>query len=323
MSAQPTIDLSEDALPIAESRAVIAKHARSFRLASRFLPEQVADEAAVLYAFCRLVDDTADEAPNITTARIDLSALDAELEGQQPARPAIAAFHSVSRTRNIPLRAARDLISGVTSDLTVVRTPNEPAFILYCYQVAGAVGLMMCGVLGVRERAAWPHAISLGIAMQITNICRDVLEDAGRNRVYLSASRLSDAGLSQADIIQGTVDRKKLSSVVGDLLDLADAHYRYAEAGMHHIPWRGRLGILVASRVYRAIGVRLRRVHDTDPMHGRTMTTRAEKLWWVLSGLLAFFHPITLGLWRSKAPAPPSLRHVPLLAEAGLTPAGE
>lgn len=323
MSAQPALSVPEEALPIAESRAVIAKHARSFRLASRFLPEQVADEAAVLYAFCRLVDDTADEAPDIDTARTDLDALDAELEGQQPARPAIAAFHTISRTRDIPLRAARDLIAGVTSDLTAVRTADDPSFILYCYQVAGAVGLMMCGVLGVRERAAWPHAISLGIAMQITNICRDVLEDAGRDRVYLPARRLSDAGLSQEDVLRGDIDRDRLSGVVGDLLDLADNHYRYAEAGMHYIPWRGRLGILVASRVYRAIGVRLRRVHGTDPMHGRTMTTRAEKLWWVLAGLLAFFHPVTLGLWRGTAAAPPSLQHVPLLVEAGLTPVGE
>lgn len=305
----------EAGLPIAESRAVINKHARSFSLAARFLPEQVADEASVLYAFCRLVDDTADEAPDTETARAGLSALDAELEGEAPARSAVSAFHTVASKRDIPLRAARDLIDGVASDLGAVRTPDEAAFILYCYQVAGAVGLMMCGVLGVTQRAAWPHAVSLGIGMQITNICRDVLEDAGRDRVYLPATLLAAEGLTQQDILDGSVDRARLSAVVGRLLDLADEHYRYADAGMHHIPWRARLGILIASRVYRAIGVKLRRKHGLDPMHGRTYTTTAEKLWWVLAGAGAFLRPVTLGLLPSRQPRPETLRHVPILSE--------
>jgi phytoene synthase len=304
----------EDAdLPIIESRAVIARHARSFRLASRFLPATVADEAAVLYAFCRLVDDTADEAPDIQTATHDLAELDDELEGERPARPAVGAFHTLTRTRDVPLQTGRDLIAGVGSDLSTVRIPDDAAFILYCYQVAGAVGLMMCGVLGVQAREAWPHAVSLGIGMQITNICRDVLEDAGRDRVYLPATRLEAAGLSQDQILDGSVDRNKLSGVVSGLLDLADEHYRYAGEGIHHIPWRARLGILVASRVYRAIGVRLRRVHGSDPMHGRTMTTAAEKLWWVLSGIFAALHPVVLGLIPGRRPRPETLRYVPIL----------
>jgi len=302
-----------EALPIEESRAVINKHARSFSLASRFLPEQVADEAAVLYAFCRLVDDTADEAPDLLTARTGLAQLDAELEGEAEQRASIRAFHTIAAQRGIPLLAARDLIDGVESDLVAVRTPDDAAFILYCYQVAGAVGLMMCGVLGVTNRDAWPHAVSLGIGMQITNICRDVLEDAGRDRVYVPQSRLAAAGLSQQDIIDGSVDRAALSGVVGGLLDLADEHYGYAEAGMHHIPWRARLGILIASRVYRAIGVRLRRVHGSDPMHGRTMTTTAAKLWWVIMGIAAFFHPAVLGWVKDRRPRPDTLRHVPIL----------
>ena len=304
---------TEPTLPVAESRAVMARHARSFQLAARFLPPQVADEAALVYAFCRLVDDTADEAPSLAQAREGLAALSDEMDGTAPPSAAVHAYQTIAARRGIPPRVAQDLIAGVSSDLGAVRVADDPQLIVYCYQVAGTVGLMMCGVLGVTAQAAWPHALSLGIAMQLTNICRDVLEDAGRDRVYLPLRRLAAAGVSAEQLLDGTADRAQVAAVVRDLLALADDHYAYAEAGMHFIPWRARLAILIASRVYRGIGVRLLRRHGGDPLHGRTTTSALEKLGWVLHGLASFLRPRTLGLVAARQPAPPSLLYVPLL----------
>ena len=152
--------------------------------------------------------------------------------------------------------------------------------------------------------------------MQITNICRDVVEDAARGRIYLPAERLAAAGITDHALQAGTADRAALARVVSDLLDLAEENYRYADRGMHHIPWRARLGILVAARVYRAIGVRLRRVHGCDPTHGRTITTPLNKLAAVLSGVLRFLDPLTLGLRRGTAPVPQTQPYLPALANS-------
>ena len=300
----------------ATSRAVLTRHARSFRLAGRFLPGEQLDEAAVVYAFCRMVDDAADEAPDHDTAEAALSEISAEVRGQAPADHITAAFLDICRRRGIPLVAAKELIAGVDSDLGTVRLRNDAELTRYSYRVAGTVGLMMCGVLGVTDRTAWAHAIALGIGMQITNICRDVMEDAGRGRVYLPEDRLAAAGITDEQLLNGSHDRAALAGVVSDLLDVADENYAYAECGMAAIPWRGRLGILIASRLYRAIGVRLRRVHGSDPTHGRTITTRTEKALAICSGLLRFFHPVTLGLITGRAPAPITASHVPPLLEA-------
>ena len=167
------------------SRAVFAAKARTFHWSARLLPADRRDDAAVVYAFCRLVDDTADEAPTAAVAAAALDRLAAELEGRAEPRPLVAAFLDTAARRGLPLDAARELLAGVRSDLGVVRIADDDALLVYCYRVASTVGLLMCGVLGVRERDALPFAVDLGVAMQLTNICRDVAEDAGRGRVYL------------------------------------------------------------------------------------------------------------------------------------------
>ncbi|MDG1479194.1 MAG: phytoene/squalene synthase family protein [Myxococcota bacterium] len=301
---------------ITESRAVLTTHSRSFRLAGRFLTSRQLDEAAVVYAFCRMVDDAADEADSVQIATEDLDAIEASLRGDAPADSTIAAFRDICHRRDIPMLAALELIAGVRSDLGVVRIADDAALTRYSYRVAGTVGVMMCGVLGVGARHAWPAAIALGIGMQITNICRDVVEDAARGRVYLPLDRLQAVGITDQSLINGSCSSTSLASVVSDLLDIADENYAFAESGMSHIPWRGRLGILIASRLYRAIGVRLRAVYGCDPTHGRTVTTPFEKARAVFSGLVRFFHPVTLGIRSGQAPEPATAPHVPSLLEA-------
>jgi phytoene synthase len=128
----------------------------------------------------------------------------------------------------------------------------------YCYQVAGTVGLLMCGVLGVDDPRAFPHAIDLGIGMQLTNIARDVAEDAEAGRRYLPASLVGQ--LEPQEIASGAPSiRPVLESGVKALLQDAERYYRSGESGLAYLPPRARLGIFVASRMYNAIGSELRR----------------------------------------------------------------
>ncbi len=280
---------------VEESRAVLARHARSFRWASMFLPAAARDDAAVVYNFCRLADDLVDEAPDAATGARDLARLDAELGGEAPPRPLVAAFRAVVERRGIELAAAQDLLVGIAGDQGRVRVADDPELLRYCYRVAGTVGLLMCGVLGVTRREAWPHAVDLGIGMQLTNICRDVLEDTRRDRVYLPAARLRAVGVDPEELVAGTADRARVAAVVRDLLALAERYYASADDGMRAIPLRSRLAILVASRVYRAIGRRLLR-RGCDALAGRTIVPAWEKLGWLVAGLLAALRPRVAGL---------------------------
>lgn len=276
---------------VASSHDVLARHARSFRWASVFLPAEARDDAAVLYAFCRLVDDLADEAADLATANLELDRVEQELAGERPARPIVAAIRELADRRGLDLRSAHELIEGVRSDLGSVRVGTDAELLRYCYRVAGTVGLMMCAVLGVEDSAGHPHAVDLGVAMQLTNICRDVLEDAGRGRTYLPASRLRAVGVDPAEILNGTASREAVARVVRDLLALADDYYTSAEIGMRFIPGRSRLAILVASRLYREIGVKLLRRHGGDALHGRTWVTSGQKVVLIGQAIAGFFLP--------------------------------
>ena len=276
---------SQNALVIRESRAVLAHHGRTFNLAGKLLPAAHRNDAAIVYAFCRLADDLADEAPDPNTAKKDLAQLTKELEGHVSPRPVVAAFLDVCQRRSIDSRAANYLLQGMLSDLDPVALPNDEELIRYSYCAAGTVGLMMSGVIGVCEPKATPHAIDLGIGMQITNICRDVLEDARRGRIYLPLDRLDAVGIHPNDLLHFDVDAAAVQSVVNDLLGLAESYYASADAGMKYIPWRARTAILCASRMYRAIGLQIIN-GPVDVMQARAWVPMRTKLRWLSYGLL-------------------------------------
>lgn len=269
-----------------EVAAVLAAGSKSFHFASLFLPADRRADAALLYAFCRHVDDVADDAADAAQARVALDRLVAELTGAAAPRPLVAALRDLFARQGIDVRYALELVAGVGSDLAEVRVADDGELVRYGYRVAGTVGLMMCGVLGVRDPAALPHAVDLGVAMQLTNICRDVKEDAERGRVYLPATRLRALGVAARpeDVLAA---RDAVPVVVADLLELAERYYRSAEDGMRYIPWRARLAILVASSVYRAIGVRLR-ANGADALAGRTVVPLLGKVVVAVGALLRF-----------------------------------
>lgn len=259
------------------SHEVFRAKARTFWWASRLLPRAARDDAALVYGFCRLADDLADESPDADEARAALDLLAAEVRGEAPPRPLVAGLREVAERRGMPLESALELVEGVRSDLGVVRVADDAALLRYCYRVASTVGLMMCAVLGVRRREALPHAVDLGIAMQLTNIARDVAEDAARGRVYLPVHRLLQVGVDPEELVRGRAPAQPVAAVVAWTLELADSYYASADGGMRDIPWRFRPAILVASRVYRAIGLRLRR-RSCDALAGRTTVPAPEKL---------------------------------------------
>ena len=256
--------------------SALRRHGKSFYFASRFLGERHARRAARLYAFCRYVDDMADEADSHCTAREGLDRLVRELTGADRVSPQTRDFLELARETGMPLAPILALIDGVRSDLGEVALKSEDDLLRYAYRVAGVVGLMMCDVLDVPDARARPFAIDLGIGMQLTNIARDVAEDAARGRRYLPAAWIGAA--SPAHILDPDLALKgALQSAQKRLLGLADHFYTSGERGLGYLPARARFAILVAARVYRRIGCKIAQ-QDFATWRGRASVGGLEKL---------------------------------------------
>ena len=241
---------------IKESNVVLAQKGKTFFWAKFLLNQKHATQAVRLYRFCRHVDDVADDTADQSVARQMLSQMIEELTAGRSAHPiisdAIALFHEAQININIPI----SLIQGVMSDLDLVRVKDEAALMVYCYQVAGTVGLMMSKILDIKDKRAFAHAIDLGMAMQLTNICRDVAEDALMNRRYLPASLIGDIEPAALITPDGQTQDKIRSTLIKMLND-ADAYYQSGHDGLCFLPIRARLGIVIASGLYRHIGTQL------------------------------------------------------------------
>jgi 15-cis-phytoene synthase len=255
---------------------VLAAKGRSFHWARRFLSLAHARRATQLYQFCRYIDDLADEAITPKSAALALARAAEAIASGRSADPmlvdAIRLFHECAIPREIPLM----LIQGVMSDLQTVAIQNTEALLQYCFHVAGTVGLMMSHALDTHHPAAQAHAIDLGMAMQLTNICRDVSADALLRRRYLPTSMLGP--LSPEELVKpDEVVQPLLRRCLHDLLDLADDYYRSADRGLAYLPLRARYAILVAGRVYGSIGSKLR-VQGYDCWSARVVVSKNEKL---------------------------------------------
>jgi phytoene synthase len=263
---------------------VLSRQGKTFALAGKLLSREAREDAAVLYAWCRRADDAVDSGPNETRAA-RLAALRRELgsvfEGKPQSEALAAAFQEVVRRRGIPEGYPSALLDGMEMDLGDVRMTSVSELTLYAYRVAGVVGLMMCHVLGLRDQRALVNAAHLGIAMQITNICRDVHEDWARARLYLPAELLVNEGLgSLGDELGRELSqqhRGRLALVIERLLRIADAYYRSAERGLPALPVRAAWAIRSARLIYAAIGIELRR-RGNDVFAGRAVVPLWKKL---------------------------------------------
>ena len=190
---------------MAACQAATAHHARSFHFASFALPLSRRRAAYALYAFCRHVDDAIDQVPEgaaVPTREALLADLDALLEGRSSLEFA-PAFAAMAHAYRIPRAYFADLIDGCARDREPARMMSFGELEVYCYYVASVVGLMMSKLFGLADPAGVPRAVEMGIALQLTNILRDVGEDAGRGRIYLPADELAPAALDPGRLAQG------------------------------------------------------------------------------------------------------------------------
>jgi phytoene synthase len=287
----------------ASADSVLASKGRSFHWARHFLGAAHAARATRLYRLCRHIDDLADEANSAVRAREALAGVAASVSLGHSNDPVIRDGLDLIHECGIDADILIDLIDGVRSDLEPVRMQDFNALLRYCYQVAGTVGLMMCKVLDTNARNAFPHAVDLGIAMQLTNICRDVVADAEMGRRYLPACMVGDVAperLRQPD----DELHKSLQACVVTLLDHADRYYESGERGLSYLPFRARSAMLVAARVYRGIGIQLRQGQQAD------WAVRAVVPPWQkfrITSQVLLTQPLTRSFWQ------PTARHDPAL----------
>jgi phytoene synthase len=286
--------ISNEALEAAGD--VLAMKGRSFHWARRLMSKTHAARATRLYALCRYLDDLSDEATSQDEARVALTAARQAIETGNTTNPVLRDGLDLMRECAIEASIVLELIHGISSDLEPVRMANEAELLCYSYRVAGTVGLMMCRVLDVTDPAALAHAVDLGIAMQLTNISRDISEDAGAGRRYLPATLVGE--LDPAELISPTESLQPLvRSSLKNLLDLADQFYQSGELGLPYLPFRARCGILVAARVYGAIGTRLRQ-RDCDFWTGRVVVSDWEKGGISLRALMPL--PLRFDFWKCR-----------------------
>ena len=279
---------ADDARLVAYSRDVIRSGSKSFAAAATLFEPRTRAGAYLLYAWCRHCDDVADgqtlghgatAAPReAQLARV--AALEREtrgaLAGEPAAEPVFQAFQAVAQVHGLPPAFALDHLSGFRWDAEGRPVRDAADLLDYCYRVAGAVGLMMAWIMGVRDEPTLDRACDLGLAFQLTNIARDVLDDAAVGRVYLPEDWLAEAGVPP-DAVGAARHRGAVFGLAERLVGLAEPYYASARWGMARLPFRSACAVGAARGVYRRIGRKLVR-QGPEAWAGRLSTSRAEKL---------------------------------------------
>ena len=259
-------------------RALLKGGSRTFHAASKVLPRRVSDPAIALYAFCRLADDAVDLGDDRTAAVERLKErLDRAYRGQSMDQPADRAFADVVTRFSIPREVPEALLEGLAWDAEGRRYETLPELYAYAARVAGTVGVMMTLVMGQRTPEIVARACDLGVAMQLTNIARDVGEDARAGRLYLPLSWLREAGIDPDAWLAKPVFTREIAEIVRRLLDAADALYGRATLGIKNLPLACRPGIYAARALYAEIGRELER-GGLDSISRRAVVSTDRKL---------------------------------------------
>lgn len=304
LDATVPVDLlssSGDAPAPAAAAAALQRGSLSFALAARFLGDPARSGVTALYWWCRHCDDVVDgqelghgRAPvseSLAGGGADGTSVDRLWDATRSAalghlddRGVFAGIGWVLRRFQIPLAYPHELLLGMRMDVDGMAPEGLSDLRLYCFRVAGVVGLMYAHIAGVSDAKALEHAVDLGIAMQLTNIARDVGDDARRGRVYLPRLWLREAGVDPEAVLD-PARREALALVVGRLLDAAQACYRSGERGLVYLPWRAALAAAAASRIYAQIGRQVR-AKGAAAWDERVVVSTGRKLW-LLAGAVA------------------------------------
>jgi phytoene synthase len=276
---------------LAASKASIVKGSKSFRSASRLFEPEVREDAWLLYAWCRACDDEIDgqdhgfghETLSVEEQRRRLERLYdltcRAMTGETMTDPTFSAFQRVALRHRLPERWALDMIDGFRMDVERHDYRTMDDVMAYCWHVAGVVGVMMARVMGVSDAEVLRRAQDLGLAFQLTNISRDVIEDAEGGRVYLPADWLAEAGIDPTpEAVADPANRATVHAVTRRLLDVAEPYYDSARNGLRGLPFRSSMAIAAARGVYREIG---RKVARGGPgvWKQRVSVGKAMKLW--------------------------------------------
>lgn len=254
----------------------------SFHTASRLLPARVRDPALALYAFCRVADDEVDEGQDKAAAVLRLrDRLDLIYAGRPRAAPADRAFAAVVAEFDMPRALPDALLEGLAWDSLGRRYDSLADLSGYAARVAAAVGAMMCVLMRVRDADVLARACDLGLAMQLTNIARDVGEDARAGRLFLPLDWLAEEDIDPEAFLAAPAPLPCIRRATRRLLDCADRLYWRAATGVRRLPLDCRVGILAAGHIYGAIGTEVARA-GYDSVTARARTGRGRKL-----GLLA------------------------------------
>ena len=251
-------------------RNLLKKHAKSFYWASFFLSSNTLDKSSSLYNFCRTLDDIADNDNSLDVKKKIFLKFKKDFESRNLNNQIIKDMWSVIDSENISKQIVIDLFDGVESDLkekVVINSKKD--LLVYSYRVAGTVGLMMSKILKVKNREALKGAIDLGIAMQLTNIARDVCEDKARNRQYVSHN----------------------FSEIRDIINDSQVFYENSFNSIRNIPIRSRFSVIVARRIYRKIGDYILKQKNIDNYNkaGKIYVPMFEKLIQTFLSIFDFF----------------------------------
>jgi phytoene synthase len=275
---------------LAACRALLRGGSRTFHAASFLLPARVRDPAISLYAFCRVADDAIDAGGRAAALGELRARLDAAYAGAAMPIPADRAFADVVARHAIPRHLPDALLEGLAWDAEGRRYPTIESLYAYAARVAGTVGVMMALLMGAHSAEQLARACDLGIAMQLTNIARDVGEDARNGRLYLPLDWLRDAQVDPEAWLADPVFDARIAAIVQRLLKLADALYARAEAGIAALPFACRPGISAARLVYAEIGHAVAR-NGFDSVTRRAVVPTWRKLVLLVLSLGAAIRP--------------------------------
>ena len=256
------------------SKNYLSIYAKSFNWAGFFLPKKTYKNCSYLYDFCRVVDNIADDEDEIEIKKIKFQKFVSDFKQKNFEDPIIQNMWNIINEFNISLEIIYDLFDGIESDIKQnVKIDTRKDLLIYCYRVAGTVGLMMAKILNVSKKQSLKSAIDLGIAMQLTNISRDVIEDSKKNRSY----------------INGNFEE------INSTIKLADTFYENSFYSIREIPLSFRFSILVARRIYRKIGYKIlkKKTFENYSKSGKIYVSNFEK---VLETILSIYDLIILSL---------------------------
>lgn len=269
-----------------EAKATIFKGSKSFSLASLFFSAEEQAAVHLLYAWCRYTDDQIDEATDPSAGATVLSELrqqtrlaftDAEIK-----HPVFRGLQIVVMKYRIPHVYAEELLNGYEMDLVKKSYDNFHELDLYCYRVAGVVGLMMCHIMGLSDTRALRQATRMGMAMQLTNIARDVQTDFQMGRVYLPADLLREFGVDPRAPMDIRTE-PGLMRALEVLIRRAETMYREADEGLLKLPWRAAVAVASARWIYSEIG---RKLLQTQDVRNRTVVGFVRKLALLFKGVV-------------------------------------